>query len=45
MHKEIDFENDIEQALISIGGYGKGEPTSYDQGHGGLGQEQDRNNT
>jgi len=30
MHKEIDFENDIEQALISNGGYVKGDPTSYD---------------
>ena len=30
MHKEIDFENDIEQALISSGGYEKGDPNAYD---------------
>lgn len=30
MHKEIDFENDIEQALISAGGYEKGDPAAYD---------------
>ncbi|MBI3147086.1 MAG: type I restriction endonuclease subunit R [Betaproteobacteria bacterium] len=30
MHKEIDFENDIEQALTSTGGYAKGDPASYD---------------
>lgn len=30
MHKEIDFENDIEQALISSGGYAKGDPKTYD---------------
>lgn len=30
MHKEIDFENDIEQALISSGGYCKGDAHGYD---------------
>jgi len=30
MHKEIDFENDIEYALISSGGYEKGDPNTYD---------------
>jgi type I restriction enzyme R subunit len=30
MHKEIDFENDIEHALIGVGGYEKGDPGSYD---------------
>lgn len=30
MHKEIDFENDIEQALTSTGGYEKGDPDAYD---------------
>ena len=30
MHKEIDFENDIEQALISFGGYSKGDANGYD---------------
>ena len=30
MHKEIDFENAIEQALITLGGYQKGDPTSFD---------------
>ena len=30
MHKEIDFENAIEQALITQGGYQKGDPTSFD---------------
>ena len=30
MHKEIDFENDIEQALIGHGGYAKGDPSTYD---------------
>ncbi len=30
MHKEIDFENDIEQALLSKGGYEKGAPHAYD---------------
>ena len=30
MHKEIDFENAIEQALITQGGYKKGDPTSFD---------------
>lgn len=30
MHKEIDFENDIEQALISSGGYSKGDANGYD---------------
>lgn len=30
MHKEIDFENDIEQVLINSGGYEKGDPKAYD---------------
>lgn len=30
MHKEIDFENDIEHALITSGGYEKGGPHGYD---------------
>lgn len=30
MHKEIDFENDIEHALVSSGGYEKGDPNTYD---------------
>jgi type I restriction enzyme, R subunit len=30
VHKEIDFENDIENALISSGGYQKGDPCTYD---------------
>lgn len=30
MHKEIDFENDIEQALTSSGGYSKGDAHGYD---------------
>ena len=30
MHKEIDFENDIEQSLITSGGYEKGDPNTYD---------------
>lgn len=30
MHKEIDFEDDIEQALINSGGYEKGDPKAYD---------------
>lgn len=30
MHQEIDFENDIEQALISHGGYEKGDPHTFD---------------
>lgn len=30
MHKEIDFENDIEHALITSGGYEKGDPNTYD---------------
>ncbi len=30
MHKEIDFENDIEHALINSGGYEKGDPKAYD---------------
>ena len=30
MHKEIDFENDIEHALIGVGGYEKGDPDAYD---------------
>jgi len=30
MHKEIDFENDIELALIGSGGYVKGDPHHYD---------------
>ena len=29
MHKEIDFENDIEHALVSQGGYEKGDPSTY----------------
>jgi type I restriction enzyme R subunit len=29
MHKEIDFENDIEHALITRGGYEKGDPSTY----------------
>lgn len=31
MHKEIDFENDIEYALLSQGGYEKGDPNTYDR--------------
>ncbi|MGZ8902184.1 MAG: type I restriction endonuclease subunit R [Methylobacter sp.] len=31
MHKEIDFENGIEQALIQFGGYEKGDPNAYDR--------------
>lgn len=31
MHKEIDFENDIEHALLSQGGYEKGDPNTYDR--------------
>lgn len=30
MHKEIDFENDIEHALVTHGGYEKGDPNAYD---------------
>lgn len=30
MHREIDFENDIELALITSGGYEKGDPKNYD---------------
>ncbi|MEQ1599152.1 MAG: type I restriction endonuclease [Methylotenera sp.] len=30
MHREIDFENDIETALTSHGGYVKGKPENYD---------------
>ncbi|MGF6791714.1 type I restriction endonuclease subunit R [Paraburkholderia sp. 35.1] len=30
MHKEIDFENDIEHALTINGGYKKGDPNAYD---------------
>ncbi|MBU1169683.1 MAG: DEAD/DEAH box helicase family protein [Proteobacteria bacterium] len=30
MHKEIDFEKDIEQSLIQSGGYEKGDPNRYD---------------
>ena len=30
MHKEIDFENAIEQALITQGGYEKGDATGFD---------------
>jgi len=30
MHKEIDFENAIEQALTRHGGYEKGDPSTYD---------------
>jgi type I restriction enzyme R subunit len=30
MHQEIDFENDIEHALISFGVYEKGDPRDYD---------------
>ncbi|MBK1614532.1 restriction endonuclease subunit R [Rubrivivax gelatinosus] len=30
MHKEIDFENDIEHALVTQGGYEKGDPNAYD---------------
>ncbi len=30
MHREIDFENDIEQALTGAGGYVKGDPAAYD---------------
>ncbi|WP_323658218.1 type I restriction endonuclease subunit R [Pectobacterium versatile] len=30
MHKEIDFENEIEQELINHGGYEKGNPHAYD---------------
>lgn len=33
MHKEIDFENDIEIALTSQGGYVKGNPADYDAEH------------
>jgi type I restriction enzyme R subunit len=30
MHKEIDFETDVEHALISSGGYEEGDPNTYD---------------
>lgn len=30
MHREIDFENEIEYALISAGGYAQGDPKGYD---------------
>lgn len=30
MYKEIDFENDIEHALVDTGGYKKGDNTGYD---------------
>lgn len=30
MHREIDFENDIEHALINGGGYQQGDPHTYD---------------
>lgn len=30
MHKEIDFENEIERALLSEGGYVRGEAADYD---------------
>jgi type I restriction enzyme R subunit len=30
MHREIDFENDIEHSLVSQGGYEKGDPNTYD---------------
>ncbi|BBF86992.1 type I restriction-modification system, restriction subunit R [Aquitalea magnusonii] len=30
MHKEVDFENDIEHALVTHGGYEKGDPNAYD---------------
>jgi len=30
MHKEIDFENDIEYALVTHGGYDKRDPNTYD---------------
>lgn len=30
MHKEIDFENDIERVLIESGGYEKNDPNGYD---------------
>ena len=30
MYKEIDFENDIEISLTSLGGYVKGKPEDYD---------------
>jgi type I restriction enzyme R subunit len=30
MHKEIDFETDVEHALISSGGYEQGDPNAYD---------------
>lgn len=29
MHKEIDFENEIEHALTNAGGYAKGDPNGY----------------
>jgi type I restriction enzyme, R subunit len=30
MHKEVDFENDIEQALVTHSGYERGDPNAYD---------------
>ncbi|WP_306547881.1 type I restriction endonuclease subunit R [Desulfobulbus sp.] len=30
MHREIDFEREIEQALIASGGYAAGDPNGYD---------------
>lgn len=30
MHKEINFESDIESALITSGRYEKGDPDTYD---------------
>lgn len=30
MHKEIDFEKDIEHTLVNQGGYEKGDPNTYD---------------
>jgi type I restriction enzyme R subunit len=30
MHKEVDFENDIEHALVTHGGYEIGDPSTYD---------------
>ncbi|MGC3987833.1 MAG: type I restriction endonuclease [Pseudorhodoferax sp.] len=29
MHKEIDFENDVEHALVTHGGFEKGDPNAY----------------
>lgn len=30
MHTERDFENDIEAALLTNGGYTRGDPVGYD---------------